>query len=123
MNRMNKTMALLALSLLLVGTPALAQQEAEAPEAPNNLRAFTRHEGATAVTELKWQDSADSELGFEILRSGDGKEFKVVGTVGANTLRYEDRIGKYITGAFLYEVRAFNEHGKSEPSNRVSVWF
>jgi hypothetical protein len=38
-------------------------------------------------------------------------------------VRYEDKIGRYITGAFVYKVRAFNQVGKSEDSNTVSVWF
>ena len=64
-----------------------------------------------------------NELGFEVLRSDNSEEFRVIGTVGANTAHYNDKIGKYITGAFAYKVRAFNQAGKSEASNIVSVWF
>jgi hypothetical protein len=66
---------------------------------------------------------SDNELGFEVLRSDNNKEFRVVGMVGANTTRYRDKIGKYITGSFTYKVRAFNQAGRSEESNGVSVWF
>ncbi|MDA2937692.1 hypothetical protein MYX75_05440 [Acidobacteria bacterium AH-259-A15] len=100
-----------------------AQNEGNVPEKPTHLRAFTRFDGATAVAELSWYDESDNELSFEILRSDNGKEFRVVGMVGANTLKYDDKVGKYITGAFAYKVRAFNEAGRSEDSNIVSVWF
>ena len=43
--------------------------------------------------------------------------------IGANTLRFEDKVGKYMIGSFAYKVRAFNEEGRSEDSNTVSVWF
>jgi hypothetical protein len=43
--------------------------------------------------------------------------------VGANTTGYRDKVGKYVTGGFSYKVRAFNQAGKSEDSNRASVWF
>ncbi|MDA2927789.1 hypothetical protein MYX78_11280, partial [Acidobacteria bacterium AH-259-G07] len=101
----------------------LAQDEKRIPEKPTHLRAFTRFDGATAVAELSWHDESDNELSFEILRSDNGKEFRVVGMVGANTMKYDDKVGKYITGAFAYKVRAFNEAGRSEDSNIVSVWF
>lgn len=113
----------LSLTLVLIGSAALAQEQKQAPQKPDNLRVFTRFDGAVGVAELSWQDQSDKELGFEILRSDNGREFRVVGMVGANTVRYEDRVGKYITGAFAYKVRAFNEAGKSEESNTVSIWF
>jgi len=72
---------------------------------------------------LKWRDMSDNELGFEIMRSQNQSEFKVVGMVGANTSRYRDRVGKYLAGAYTYKVRAFNQKGKSEESNAASVWF
>ena len=103
----------------LVGLP-----QKSLPAGPYDLRAKTKFEGATAIAELSWRDQSDNELGFEVLRSDDaGKTFKVVGMVGANTTRHEDKVGKYVSGAFQYKVRAFNEAGKSESSNVVGVWF
>ena len=115
---------IVALSLLpfLVSGPTFAQQEKVVPETPDNLRVFTRYDGATAVAELVWQDHSDDEVGFEVLRSDNGKEFRVVGVVGADTAHYNDKVGKYITGGFSYKVRAFNEAGRSEDSNVVSTW-
>ena len=112
----------LFLPLFLTVGLTLAQEGSGIPENPNNLRVFTRYDGATAVAELLWQDHSDDEVGFEILRSDNGKEFRVVGMVGADTAHWEDKVGKYITGGFAYKVRAFNEAGKSEDSNVVAIW-
>ena len=112
----------LFLPLFLTGGLTLAQEGSGIPEHPNNLRVLTRYDGATAVAELVWQDHSDDEVGFEILRSDNGEEFRVVGMVGADTAHWEDKVGKYITGGFAYKVRAFNEAGKSEDSNIVSIW-
>ena len=112
----------LAVGLLLV-TMAAAQEESKAPGKPLDLKATRRYDGATAVAVLQWRDNSDNELGFEVLRSDNNQEYRVVGMVGANTTRYEDKFGKYITGAFTYKVRAFNQAGKSEDSNVVSAWF
>ncbi len=106
----------------LVSGFTFAQQEKGVPETPNNLRISTRYDGATAVAELLWQDHADNEVGFEVLRSDNGKEFRVVAVIGADSAHYNDKVGKYITGGFSYKVRAFNEAGRSEDSNIVSIW-
>jgi hypothetical protein len=98
-------------------------QQGEVPEAPISLEASSRFEGGSAIAALTWRDQSNNELGFEILRSDNGGEYRVVGMVGANVASYEDKVGKYITGAFTYKVRAFNQAGKSGDSNIVSVWF
>ncbi len=113
---------LLFLLPFLVSGLTFAQQEKGVPETPNNLRIFTSYEGATAVAELLWQDHSDNEVGFEVLRSDNGKEFRVVAVVGADSAHYNDKVGRYITGGFSYKVRAFNEAGRSEDSNVVSIW-
>ncbi len=109
------------LPFLAIGL-TFAQQETGVPENPNNLRIFTRYDGATAVAELLWQDHSDNEVGFEVLRSDNGKDFRVVAVVGADSAHYNDKVGKYITGGFSYKVRAFNKAGRSEDSNVVSIW-
>ena len=101
----------------------LAQEEKGVPEPPDNLRIFTRYDGATAVAELLWQDHSDNEVGFEVLRSDNGKDFRVVAVVGADSAHFNDKVGKYITGGFSYKVRAFNKAGRSEDSNVVSIWW
>ncbi len=101
---------------------ALALQ-AGVPEAPVNLKATGEYSGAVAVATLTWQDESDNEDGFDILRSDNAGEFRVVALVGANTTRYQDKVGKYATGSFTYQVQARNAEGKSEPSNVAVVWF
>ena len=108
-------------SFLVLG--AISAQDKEVPDKPHNLRAVTRLEGAVAVVQLSWRDGSDDETGFEILRGDNGGEFQVIRMIGANTSRYEDKIGKFVIGSFAYRVRAFNEKGRSEESNTVSLWF
>ncbi len=102
---------------------AFGAEEEVTPDNPNDLSAKGKYIGAVATVVLSWLDRSENELGFEILRSDNAGEFRIVGMVGANTTRYTDEIGKYITGAFTYKVRAFNQFGKSEDSNVASVWF
>ncbi len=114
-------LSVLLLVLLCPGTLTLGQQKG-VPEKPHNLRVFTRYDGGTAVAELLWHDGSDNELGFEVLRSDNGEDFQVVATVGVNTDHYDDKIGKYVTGAYIFKIRAFNEAGRSEDSNIVTLW-
>lgn len=120
MKKLTLGVLILALAWSLWGVQAA---DKKVPEKPLNLKAATRFDGGTAVAVLSWQDQSGNELGFEVMRADNGGEFRVVGMVGANTVRYEDKVGKYVTGAFTYKVRAFNEAGKSEDSNTASAWF
>ena len=115
--RLFVTMVVLAPAL-----PSLSAAE-QVPEKPLQLEVNTEFEGANSIAVLKWRDMSDNELGFEVLRSDNNGEYRVVGMVGANTTGYRDKVGKYVTGGFSYKVRAFNQAGKSEESNRASVWF
>ena len=113
----------LMVSMTWSGGTAFGAKDKVAPNNPTNLNAKTKYKGAVAMVVLTWLDESSNELGFEILRSNNGKDFRVVGMVGANTTRFTDEVGKYITGAFTYKVRAFNQFGKSSDSNVASVWF
>ena len=93
------------------------------PKQPINLSVKGEFKGAVAVARLKWRDQSENELGFEVLRAENGKEYKVVGFVGTNSVRYQDKIGRFISGSFVYKVRAYNEEGKSLESNAAAVWF
>jgi hypothetical protein len=112
-------------SIFFLSTGIMFSQEGNGsvPEKPLQLEASKEYEGANSIAVLKWRDMSDNELGFEVLRSDNNKEFRVIGMVGANTTNYRDKIGRYITGSFTYKVRAFNQAGRSEESNGVSVWF
>ena len=122
---MRKTLVLNSLLVIVLSSwgGLTAQEDNEVPENPTHLRAFTRFDGSMGVTELSWHDESENELGFEILRGDNGTDFQLMGMVGANTTGYEDKVGKYVTGTFVYKIRAFNSAGRSEDSNLVSVWF
>ena len=105
------------------GLWGFSQDKKQIPQKPLQLEVSADYEGANAFAVLKWRDMSDNELGFELLRSDNNKEFRVIGMVGANTTNYRDKVGRYITGSFTYQVRAFNQAGRSEESNGVSVWF
>ncbi len=122
MQRIRTSIVIVAGTFLFSGF-FLALASERVPEKPLQLEARTDYEGATSIAVLQWRDMSDNELGFEVLRSDNNGEFRVVGLVGANTTNYRDKIGRYVTGAFTYQVRAFNEAGKSELSNAASVWF
>lgn len=108
--------------LFTLPLPGVAKADG-VPAKPLQLKVSTEFEGATAFAVLSWRDMSSNELGFEILRSDNNGEFRVVGMVGANTTQYRDKVGKYTTGSFTYKVRAFNDSGKSEDSNTATVWF
>lgn len=118
-----KQLAAIAVTTLFVSTQPVASVPQATLKNPYDLRAKTRFDGGIAVAVLAWRDQSDGELGFEVYRSDNGGKFKVVGIVGANTTGHEDKIGKYITGSFQYQIKAFNDGGKSDPSNTVGVWF
>jgi hypothetical protein len=107
-----------ALSPLVLG-----QAQKQIPEKPIQLEVKTNYEGAMGIAELKWRDMSENELGFEVLRSDNGEEYREVGMVGANTERYRDKVGKYVAGVYTYKVRAFNEAGRSEATNEATAWF
>ena len=113
----------LPVTVMLAFVFAQGQEASRVPEKPTDLKVSRRFDGATAVAILRWQDQSENELGFEVVRSDGGKEFRVLGISGANTVRYEDEVGKYVTGPFTYKIRAFNQAGRSENSNSASVWF
>lgn len=115
-------MLLAAMVIMGLSIPGTALAEG-VPQKPLQLKVETDFDGATAFAVLSWRDMSSDELGFEILRSDNNGDFRVVGMVGANTTKYRDKVGKYITGVFSYKVRAFNEAGKSEDSNTATIWF
>ncbi len=118
-----KMKALLAALILSASFASVFSFEDEVPEAPVNLAAATQYKGADAIAVLTWQDESDNEVGFEVFRSDNNGEYRVVAFVGANTGHYEDKVGKYRTGSYAYKVRAFNQSGKSDFSNVAAVWF
>ena len=75
------------------------------PAAPSNLAAVVVT--PTSIT-LDWQNNADNELGFQILRAtSPGGPWSAVGTVGADVTSYTDTGLQPLT-TYYYEVVAFN---------------
>jgi hypothetical protein len=75
------------------------------PAAPSNLAAMVAT--PTSIT-LDWQNNADNELGFQILRAkSPGGPWRAVGTVGADVTSYTDMGLRPLT-TYYYEVVAFN---------------
>jgi uncharacterized repeat protein (TIGR01451 family) len=80
------------------------------PLPPSGLTATARA-GAIILT---WTDNSDDETGFIIERRTANGPFKQVKVVPANVTTYTDRVPN---GSYVYRVSAFNQWGKSEPSN------
>ncbi len=124
MRRSIKRLCTLLILTTLAALPLLGAGSADGvPAAPLQLKVSSDFDGATAFAVLSWRDMSSNELGFEVLRSDNNGDFRVVGMVGANTTQYRDEVGKYVTGVFSYKVRAFNDAGKSGDSNTATVWF
>lgn len=119
--RMKIVLGLIFWSLLSI-LPA-QDKESDLPAKPLQLTVSAEYEGSDTIGYLKWRDMSDNELGFEILRTQGSEEFEIVGRVGADTDNYRDVVGQYVTGAYTYKVRPFNQHGKGEDSNEYTVWF
>ena len=112
---------LIVLCLLLSG---VAQDENDrVPATPIQLTVSAVFEGSDTIGHLKWRDVSDNELGFEIHRTQGSAEYELVGRVGADTDNYRDTVGKYVSGAYTYMVKPFNQAGKGEASNEYTVWF
>ncbi|HZN64669.1 MAG TPA: PA14 domain-containing protein, partial [Tepidisphaeraceae bacterium] len=94
----------------------------QAPDAPQDLvaRPFT-----PTQVRLTWFDNSFDETGFVIQRRRVGEtDFVDVGTVGANTQIFFDNLdpAQFPLGSQIeYQVRSFNNAGRSGPSNVVVV--
>jgi hypothetical protein len=84
--------------------------------APSGLVA-AQQSGRIALT---WTDSSNSETGFSIERSADGRAFSHIATVAQNVSTYVDTSpgsSKFV----FYRVRVFNLAGNSAYSNALRV--
>lgn len=87
------------------------------PTAPTNM-VLTN---VTAVSvEVQWQDAGIDEEWFEIWRSKDGTSWKYRAYVESNITAYVD-VGLSENTAYLYKVRAVDQHGESAFAGPVSV--
>jgi hypothetical protein len=86
------------------------------PSAPTGLTVT----GQSGRFTLAWNDTSNSETGFAILRSADGRTFSQIATVAANVVTYVDMSpgsSKFV----YYQVRAFNAAGSTAVSNTVKA--
>ncbi|HEY7751059.1 MAG TPA: PQQ-dependent sugar dehydrogenase [Ignavibacteriaceae bacterium] len=84
--------------------------------APTNLTADATN---PAEVELNWRDNSNNEDGFTIERKPSGGSFQVVGTVGANTIFFEDQVTQ--PDDYEYRIQAFNTGNQSGYSNVACV--
>ncbi|HYV32192.1 MAG TPA: hypothetical protein VEO53_13945, partial [Candidatus Binatia bacterium] len=98
-----------------VGTVSITVAPPSPPAAPSGLLA----ELANSVN-LTWTDNSRNETGFEIERSMDKSQWKLLAAVGADTTTYSDgSVAK--NKSYSYRIRAVNAIGKSSYSNTASV--
>jgi hypothetical protein len=79
------------------------------PSAPTGLTATAR---SSTEIELRWNDNANNEVGFEVQMSLYGVNFGVIATLGANARSHLDTSRSPFT-LYSYRVRAYNSAGYS----------
>lgn len=87
------------------------------PAAPSDLVASA---ASSSQIDLDWVDNASDKTGFDIERSGDGKNFSFYDTVPADFMTYSD-LDLTPGSTWYYQVRAFNGNGPSDYSNVASA--
>lgn len=89
------------------------------PKAPTDLRAAVT--GQKKVR-LQWADNADNETGFKVMRRVGGEsQFREYATVRESQNLYLDQHADRPGTDYQYMIQAFNDVGKSLPSNMASV--
>jgi M6 family metalloprotease-like protein len=89
-----------------------------APKAPASLVAKVF---SSAMVNLTWKDTANSEWGFYLERRiGTTGTWEVIATVAANATGYSDTTIAPST-SYSYRLRAFNDYGASAYSNIVTI--
>jgi PKD repeat protein len=97
-------------------TSATVSATVSTPAAPSNL-VLTRL--ARPKVTLQWTDNASNESGFKLERSGDGRTFTQIATLGPNVTTYTD---SGVNRTTYYRVRAYNSAGNSAYSNTLRVF-
>jgi hypothetical protein len=101
----------------LSATATITVTSGIAPAAPSNL--VVSAVSSRKVT-LSWTDNSNSETGFGIQRSTDGKTWSTIKKVGANVTSYSDTsVTRQKT--YYYRVYAYNNFGNSAYSNVATV--
>jgi titin len=88
-----------------------------APTAPSNLTAAAC---SSTQVDLAWLDISNNEAGFRIYRKRQGQGWKLVATVVAGVITFQDV--ECVPGAtYTYRVKAYNAAGSSSYSNDARV--
>lgn len=119
--KMNEVLSLLKewriLTSKVISPPPVAQLTA--PRAPTDLKAALT---GNKEVRLGWADNADNESGFKVMRRVGGEsQFREYRTVGKNQNLFVDKDADRPGTDYQYMIQAFNDAGKSLPSNMASV--
>lgn len=114
---MRKIYILLAALLITFLILPAAWAAVSPPFEPIDLEAVA--DSSAIKIRLTWDDDSDNEIGF-IIERAQGGGFGQIDTVGRNATSYTD-IQVFPNTEYDYRVRAYNEAGRSEPSNEASA--
>ncbi|MEQ9374548.1 MAG: PKD domain-containing protein [Imperialibacter sp.] len=86
-------------------------------EAPTGLNVVANSSVSIA---LDWIDNSDDEESFEIQRSEDNDQFITLGTIGADTISFDD-LSLAPSSTYFYKVKGVNATGESDYTEVVEI--
>ncbi|WP_339790033.1 PKD domain-containing protein [uncultured Imperialibacter sp.] len=86
-------------------------------EAPTGLNVIAN---TSVSVVLDWVDNSDDEESFEIQRSEDNDQFITLGTIGADTISFDD-LSLMPSSTYFYKVKGVNATGESDYTEVVEV--
>ncbi|MEQ8533601.1 MAG: PKD domain-containing protein, partial [Imperialibacter sp.] len=86
-------------------------------EAPTGLNVVANSSVSIA---LDWIDNSDDEESFEIQRSDDNDQFITLGSIGADTVSFDD-VGLIPSTTYFYKVKGINAEGESDYTEVVEI--
>jgi PKD repeat protein len=86
-------------------------------EAPTGLTVAAK---SSVSVVLDWIDNSDDEESFEIQRSEDNDQFITLGTIGADTISFDD-LSLMPSSTYFYKVKGVNATGESDYTEVVEI--